>query len=213
MVFQPQWNQLWLIFLDSSSLLYWAPLLAVGHFPRSCTGYTWQLLNWVEQPKFQCSQTTQLNGGHRHLDLRKLVQHLKVLGTSGYLIHFYFLFPYIFPNATGSFRQIVIITDRADDKIYTVYILSAALSVITPIGKGLVSYILLHKFWTGELVWKMDGLNLVSVVCEEMYHLKEKLWLVFPITNSFPTCLLKWFAYSICILLFDSSSAQVTTFI
>lgn len=34
------------------------------------------------------------------------------------------------------------------------------------------SYSLLHKLWTGELVWKMDGLNLVSVVCEEMDHLQ-----------------------------------------
>lgn len=44
-------------------------------------------------------------------------------------------------------------------------------------------YVLLHKFWTGELVRELDGLNLVSIVREEMDHLKEKPGLVFPNTN------------------------------
>lgn len=35
-------------------------------------------------------------------------------------------------------------------------------------------YVLLHKFWTGELVRELDGLDLVSIVREEMYHLQEK---------------------------------------
>lgn len=61
---------------------------------------------------------------------------------------------------------------------------SILLSVTIATGKrDLALYVLLHKFWTGELVRELDGLNLVSIVCEEMYHLKEKLWLVFPNTD------------------------------
>lgn len=57
---------------------------------------------------------------------------------------------------------------------------STLLCVTTPTGRGdLALYLLLHKFWTGELVRELDGLDLVSIVCEEMYHLKEKLALVF----------------------------------
>lgn len=44
-------------------------------------------------------------------------------------------------------------------------------------------YLLLHKFWTGELVRELDRVDLVSVVCEEMDHLKEKRGLVFTNTN------------------------------
>lgn len=49
-------------------------------------------------------------------------------------------------------------------------------------------YLLLHKFWTGKLVRELDRLNLVSVVCEEMYHLQEKLGLVLPNTNPSAAC-------------------------
>lgn len=58
--------------------------------------------------------------------------------------------------------------------------------VTTATGRGDEAlYVLLHKFWTGELVRELDGLDLVSIVREEMYHLKGKLALVFPITNTF----------------------------
>lgn len=35
-----------------------------------------------------------------------------------------------------------------------------------------ISYVLLHNFWTRELVWKMNGFNLVSIVCKKVNHLK-----------------------------------------
>lgn len=61
---------------------------------------------------------------------------------------------------------------------------SVLLSVTIATGRrDLALYVLLHKFWTGELVRELDGLNLVSIVREEMYHLKEKLGLVFANTN------------------------------
>lgn len=41
------------------------------------------------------------------------------------------------------------------------------------LNRALPLYVLLHKFWTGELVRELDRLNLVSVVREEMDHLKE----------------------------------------
>lgn len=64
--------------------------------------------------------------------------------------------------------------------------LSASILLSVTIATGrrdLALYVLLHKFWTGELVRELDGLNLVSIVREEMYHLKEKPGLVFPNTN------------------------------
>lgn len=61
---------------------------------------------------------------------------------------------------------------------------SVLLSVTIATGRrDLALYVLLHKFWTGELVRELDGLNLVSIVREEMYHLKEKLGLVFANIN------------------------------
>lgn len=41
-------------------------------------------------------------------------------------------------------------------------------------------YLLLHKLWTGELVRELDRVDLVSVVCEEMDHLKETPGELFP---------------------------------
>lgn len=56
------------------------------------------------------------------------------------------------------------------------------------LNAALPLYVLLHKFWTGELVRELDRLDLVSVVCEEMDHLKERRGLGFPNTNPAAAC-------------------------